>query len=115
MSNTRLIKNKQHVKQLMYRLLGTGLIAGLVLLAALQYSHRLQLYLPQSLLLLSVLGIAISAGTLWEVFEFAMDRTGWFYAQRGLHDTMLDLIADTLGASTTLALYLGVKQRNGFI
>jgi len=66
-------------------------------------------------MLLLVLGLAISAGTLWEVFEFVMNRTGLFYSQRGLHDTMLDLIADAIGAIITLALYAGIMRLNGFI
>ena len=94
--------------------LGTGVIAGLGLLATNQYSLRRQLGLPRTLIFLLVLGTAISAGTLWEVFEFALDRTGLFYAQRGLHDTMLDLIADAIGAITTLALYSGITRFNDF-
>jgi len=96
-------------------ILGTGAITGLVLLVAVQYSHRRQLNLPQTFMLLLVLGLAISAGTLWEVFEFVMNRTGLFYSQRGLHDTMLDLIADAIGAIITLALYAGIMRLNGFI
>ena len=40
----------------------------------------------------------MTAGTAWELFEFWVDLTGVFIAQRGLHDTMLDLAADTAGA-----------------
>ena len=42
--------------------------------------------------------------TVWELFEFTIDRTGLFYAQRGLIDTMLDLLADAGGAVMTVLL-----------
>lgn len=43
---------------------------------------------------------ALSIGTLWEIFEFAMDQIFGLNMQKsGLIDTMWDLIVDTLGAS----------------
>lgn len=43
---------------------------------------------------------ALSIGTLWEIFEFAMDQIFSLNMQKsGLIDTMWDLIVDTLGAS----------------
>ncbi|MCV2868565.1 hypothetical protein OEW28_07980 [Defluviimonas sp. WL0002] len=43
---------------------------------------------------------ALSIGTLWEIFEFAMDQLFGFNMQKsGLLDTMGDLIVDTIGAS----------------
>ena len=41
----------------------------------------------------------------------AVDRTGLFQAQRGLGDTMLDLIADTLGALVTASAFVGLARR----
>ncbi len=58
-------------------------------------------------------GIAVSAGTLWEVFEFTLDRTGLFQTQKGLTDTMLDLVADTVGALATMGLFAGLVRING--
>ena len=95
-------------------LIGMAALTGLVLVATVKYYKRVELRLPQALLLILVLGIAVSAGTLWEVFEFAMDHTGLFYAQRGLQDTMLDLIADTTGALTTLAIYTRMLRTDNF-
>ncbi|OYX41845.1 MAG: hypothetical protein B7Z02_14675 [Rhodobacterales bacterium 32-67-9] len=42
---------------------------------------------------------ALSIGTMWEIFEFAMDQLFGLNMQKsGLVDTMWDLIVDTLGA-----------------
>jgi uncharacterized membrane protein YjdF len=48
---------------------------------------------------------AVAVGALWEIFEFAIDRTFGTQMQKpmlndpsGLTDTMWDLIVDTLGA-----------------
>jgi len=78
--------------------LGSGAIAALLTLAIRRYCMRHLIELPMVIVAAIVLAGTLSAGTLWEVFEFAMDRTGLFYAQRGLFDTMLDLIADAGGA-----------------
>jgi hypothetical protein len=49
-------------------------------------------------------GLAI--GTIWEIFEFAMDQLFGFNMQKnGLRDTMWDLIVDGLGAG--VASYIG--------
>lgn len=48
--------------------------------------------------------LALAAGAAWEIFEFMVDRTGSFHAQRGLDDTMLDLIADLVGGIMAVAL-----------
>lgn len=42
---------------------------------------------------------ATGLGAGWELFEFLTDQGGWFVAQRGLDDTMLDLLCDALGAT----------------
>jgi len=78
--------------------LGIGAITVVLLIATQHYceQHRLELPLPLTACL--VLCAAVTAGTAWELFEFSVDLTGVFIAQRGLHDTMLDLAADTAGA-----------------
>jgi hypothetical protein len=44
--------------------------------------------------------LAITAGTLWELFEYAMDTAfGFNMMKSGLPDTMGDMIVNTLGAS----------------
>jgi hypothetical protein len=57
--------------------------------------------------------LALSAGTLWEIFEFAMDRAFGLNMQKsGLTDTMGDLIVDTLGAAIgAVAGYFYLKGR----
>ena len=56
--------------------LGCGAIAGLVIAAISQYCARKRLLLPRPLYLLLAIGIVVSLSTMWELFEFAIDRTG---------------------------------------
>ncbi|MDH5531663.1 MAG: hypothetical protein OEY05_16645, partial [Paracoccaceae bacterium] len=43
--------------------------------------------------------MALSIGTMWEIFEFVMDQTFGLNMQKsGLTDTMVDLIVDMFGA-----------------
>ncbi len=85
--------------------LGIGAIAVLLILAIRDYCERQQLVLPPSLMMWLVLCGAVSAGTAWELFEFSMDLTGLVTAQRGLHDTMLDLAADCVGGLVVVAAF----------
>lgn len=61
-------------------------------------------------------GVAI--GTMWEVFEFAMDQIFGLNMQKsGLRDTMWDLIIDGIGAGTASVIgyiYLKYKIRDPF-
>ena len=93
-------------------MLGCGAIAGIVITAASQYCKRNRIQLPGPLLWVLAIGIVVSLGTFWEIFEFAIDRTGLFQAQRGLTDTMLDLIADLLGALVTATAVVGHSRRS---
>lgn len=44
--------------------------------------------------------VAITTGTLWEIFEYLMDLSFGFHMQKtGLDDTMSDLMIDALGAA----------------
>lgn len=56
---------------------------------------------------------AVMIGTLWEIFEFAMDQIFGLYMQKsGLLDTMGDLIVDAVGASLgALVGFLFLKGR----
>ena len=85
--------------------LGSGAITVLLIIAALGYCGRHRVELPLMLFTALTVGGTVSAGTLWELFEFAVDLTGLVAAQRGLHDTMLDLLADTAGAVTVAAAF----------
>lgn len=89
--------------------LGLGAIAGLLIAVIHSYCDRYRIKLPLALLAILVFGGTLSIGTLWEFFEFGIDRTGLFNAQRGLHDTMLDLLADAIGAVLATSLFVTVK------
>lgn len=60
---------------------------------------------------------AITMGTAWEIFEFAMDQTFGLNMQKsGLNDTMGDLIVDAIGALIGVATgfaYLKGRARGG--
>lgn len=89
---------------------GSGAVSALLIIAARSFCDRERIKLPASLFALLVFSGALSAGTLWEIFEFAIDRTGLFVAQRGLRDTMIDLLADAVGALLALAVYTAVTH-----
>ena len=91
--------------------LGSSAITGLLILVVLQYANHQQFRLPLPLLLVSILGFVVSLGTLWEVFEFTIDSTGLFRSQRGLEDTMFDLIVDAIGALAALSVFIGLDRR----
>jgi hypothetical protein len=86
--------------------LGSALFTFLIITAVVQYCKRKKFTLPLSLHFFLVLGISISLGTIWEIFEFTVDQTGLFNAQRGLQDTMLDLVANFAGISCVMLIYL---------
>ena len=72
---------------------------------------------PHWALALIAFCIAITIGTLWEVFEFAMDQVFDMNMQKsGLIDTMWDLIVDIIGAGVGAASgygYLKGRSRHG--
>ena len=63
----------------------------------------------QPLLASMAFSMGVCIGALWELFEFAMDATGLFTAQHGLEDTMLDLLADTLGALIGVLFFVRLR------
>ena len=90
--------------------LGTGAIAMLLILAIRDFCKRQRLVLPPPLMMWLVLCGAVSAGTAWELFEFSMDLTGLVTAQRGLQDTMLDLVADSVGGLIVVAGFAAWRE-----
>ena len=86
-----------------------GLLLGLVGFLAvyiLNENDRVDLQLRPSFVALFAFFFSVAIGALWEIFEFAMDRTFGLTMQKpmlrdpsGLTDTMWDLIVDTLGAA----------------
>jgi hypothetical protein len=98
-------------------LLGSGAIAYLLMVAVHRCCDDHHINLPTSLFPIVLLCGTLAIGTLWELFEFAVDQFGTFNAQRGLHDTMLDLIANTVGGGimTTILVVSGVTKRKSVI
>ena len=71
---------------------------------------------PQWAMCLMALGLAVTVGAVWEIFEFLMDQ--WFglnMQKSGLPDTMKDLIVDVIGAAFASWLgyvYLRAKDKS---
>lgn len=81
-------------------------IVGFLLVYVLNESRRIDLHMRPGFVALFAFAFAVTAGTLWEIFEFAADRLSGMQMQKpmlgdvsGLTDTMWDLIVDTLGAA----------------
>ena len=54
---------------------------------------------PALLLAAMAFAFAVSIGSIWEIFEYGMDQLFGLNMQKsGLHDTMSDLIVDSIGA-----------------
>lgn len=87
-------------------LIGSTAIAVIVYAALDSYCTRHSQSLLWSLRSALVFSVTLSAGVFWEIFEFGVDQTGLFYAQRGLADTMIDLLADGCGAAIAIMLFL---------
>lgn len=93
-------------------LIGSAAV-GVILIAALHACTSVQsAQMSLSLRLTLVFAGTLSIGTLWEMFEFAVDLTGLFAAQRGLRDTMLDLTADAAGAGLVVLVLAATRRWN---
>jgi uncharacterized membrane protein YjdF len=86
-------------------------ILGFLLVYLLNENERAGIDLRPHFVALFAFFFALTVGTLWEIFEFAMDRFVGTNMQKpmlgdpsGLTDTMWDLILDTLGALFISAL-----------
>lgn len=74
---------------------------------------------PSALLLISfALSFALAIGCLWEIYEFTLDRIVGSNAQHwqdggnaGLWDSMLDMIANAIGAVGTAIIYGLLRKR----
>ncbi|HEX5787190.1 MAG TPA: hypothetical protein VFY03_03345 [Woeseiaceae bacterium] len=83
-------------------LLGTF---GFLLVYVLNESRNIGVYMKPRFVAFFAFLFAVAVGTLWEIFEFAMDQVFGLQMQKpmlgdpsGLTDTMWDLIVDALGA-----------------
>ena len=88
---------------------GSGLLLGLLgfmFVYMLNEDRHVDLHMRPSFIALFAFFFAVGIGALWEIFEFAMDRTFGTDMQpategdpSGLTDTIHDLIVDSVGAA----------------
>lgn len=97
-------------------------ILGFLLIYVLNENGRIDMQLRPRFLALFAFLFAVTVGTLWEIFEFAMDQVAGTTMQKlmlgdpsGLTDTMWDMIVNALGALAISALggwYMTQQQRS---
>ncbi len=95
-----------------------GWVAFLFLFTLFDYQR---VNMPPILLSCFAVAFAMATGTLWEIFEFIVDKTMGMEMQRGglsdasgLEDTMSDHIVNALGASIAVAIaYWRVTRQRG--
>ncbi|HBE88408.1 MAG TPA: hypothetical protein DDW67_04625 [Elusimicrobia bacterium] len=80
-------------------------VAGFLLVYLLNERREAGLHMRPGFVALFAFSFAVTIGTLWEIFEFAMDRTMGLTMQKpmlgdlsGLTDTMWDMIVNAAGA-----------------
>jgi hypothetical protein len=95
----------------------SGLILGnigVLIVTYLNRSSRVKMSLSPVFVALFSFFFAVAMGTVWEIYEFAVDKATGSFMQRGsLDDTMIDLILDTIGAS--IFAILGYFHQKGKI
>jgi len=75
-------------------------IFGFLLVYALNEEEHIEIHMKPRFVALFSFVFAVATGTIWEIFEFAMDGLlGLNMQKSGLTDTMWDLIVDTSGAA----------------
>ena len=86
-------------------------VLGFLLVYVLNESERVEMHMRPRFVALFAFLFAVVVGTLWEIFEFAMDQLAGTRMQKpmfgdpsGLTDTMWDMIVNALGALTISAL-----------
>lgn len=94
-------------------------VLGFLLVYVLNEKEELEFHMKPGFVALFAFMFAIGIGALWEIFEYSMDRFFGLNMQKsGLHDTMWDLIVDTVGALTISILgygWLHSKDANSFL
>lgn len=93
-------------------------IFGFLLVHAMNEHEDLELHMKPSFTGLFAFLFAVGLGTLWELFEFGVDRTLGTTMQKSLQDTMTDLAVDTIGAAIIAILgysYLRDRTRQSFL
>lgn len=80
-------------------------VFGFLLVYVLNEHRRIELQLKPGFVALFAFLFAVSVGTMWEIFEFAMDELfGMNMQKSGLVDTMWDLVFATVSAAA-IALF----------
>lgn len=102
--------------------LGSGMlfgILGFLLVYSINQRQLGELGLRPAFVALFAFAFAVALGTLWEIFEFAMDQLFGLNMQKsGLVDTMWDLIIDAAGAIVMSLLgwgYLQTREVDSFL
>jgi len=88
---------------------------GLIGFTIIYYIYKLRkLLVSPFLFAVFTFAFTLCFGALWEIFEFIIDTNFGTHMQRnGLHDTMWDLIIDSLGALvTSIYAYIYVKSKS---
>lgn len=97
-------------------------ILGFLLVYLLNESRRVELHMTAGFLAFFAFIFAVAIGSLWEIFEFAMDQLVGTRMQKpmladpsGLTDTMWDMIVNAVGALViSLASYAYLKWDKNF-
>ncbi len=96
--------------------LTSGLLLGMLglsLIWVLNYNVRIELELSPGFMCLFAFTFALSAGAIWEIFEYTMDHIFQLNMQKdGLNDTMSDLTIDAIGA-LAVALWANAHLTKG--
>lgn len=97
-------------------------ILGFLLVYVLNESENIAIHMRPRFVALFAFLFAVTVGTLWEIFEFAMDQIVGTHMQKpmlgdpsGLTDTMWDMIVNILGAlaiSTLGGWYMKQRERS---
>ena len=91
--------------------IGFGMIGTVIMLI---FVRGDSLSAPPFLLSLMAFAFAVCIGTVWEIFEFAMDQIFGLNMQKSGHiDTMSDLIVDSIGALIGASVGYWYLKRGG--
>lgn len=93
-------------------------ILGFLLVYVLNATRQVEFHMQPGFIALFAFMFAVGIGALWEIFEYAMDSIFGLNMQKGLDDTMWDLIVDALGAliiSVFGYIYLKTEGTNSFL
>lgn len=93
-------------------------IVGFLLVYVLNEKEDIELSMSRKFVALFAFMFSVGLGAIWEIFEFVMDLTLGTTMQKGLVDTMGDLIVDCVGALGIAVLgygYLGTGEVDSFL